>query len=87
MGPPLLCRGANFTACQDMLPYVNWLVRGSMMPGGRISAPAIDLGLWLAMQLTYGKISWLFFSEVAEQGLDGTFDLGGVCPGWVGDGR
>ena len=50
--PSTVQRCANFTVCQHMLPYVNKLMLGSMMSGSRFPELEIDLGIWLAMQLT-----------------------------------
>jgi len=45
----------------------------------KIPKPAIDLGLWLAMQLTYGKIPWLSvkLQNKASMADKGSFELGG----------
>ena len=38
----------DFTASQDILPSVNWLILGSKLPGRVLSENPIDLRLWLS---------------------------------------
>ena len=50
---------SHFTASQDILPQVNWLILGSKLPGRVVPEHRIDLRLWLAAAVDSGEMFWL----------------------------
>jgi len=46
----------QYTASQDISPYVNWLILGSKLPGMVLPEHRIDLRLWLAWAVDLGEM-------------------------------